>query len=118
MWLVVVLLVMFAVQVTVLAFPQMLFPNHLQSSSVVVYFDDQPRDEIAQMAENVEMRLRGSGYFDSSRTYRVFFFDSQSKYALFARLSLVTTKAQGFALSVFDNTYISGPNIAALAQMT
>lgn len=116
--LVIVLLVLFALHVTVLALPQMLFSNHLQSGTVVVYFDGQPRDEIARMAENVEMRLRSSGYYDSSRTCRVFFFDSQSKYALFARLSLVTTKAQGFALSVFDNTYISGPNITALAQMT
>ncbi|MGB5295455.1 MAG: hypothetical protein WBP34_10930 [Thermoanaerobaculia bacterium] len=118
LWLVVVLLALFALQVTVLAFPQILFSNHLQSGSVVVYFDGQPRDEIARMTENVEMRLHGSGYYDSSRTARVFFFDSQSKYAFFARLSLVTTKAQGFALSVFNNTYISGPNIAALAQMT
>ena len=118
LWLVVVLLVLFALQVALLAFPQILFSNHVRSGTVVVYFDGQAQDEIARMAENVEMRLRGSGYYDSSRTARVFFFDSQSKYAFFARLSLVTTKAQGFALSVFDNTYISGPNITAMAQIT
>jgi len=113
-----VLLALFALQVTVLAFPQILFARHLQSGTVVVYFDGQARDEIARIVEDVERRLLGSGYYDPSRTSRVFLFDNQLKYALFARLSLVTTKAQGFALSVFDNTFISRPNIAAMAHRT
>ena len=113
-----VLLALFALQVTVLAFPQILFARHLQSGSVVVYFDGQARDEIARIVEDVERRLLGSGYYDPSRTSRVFLFDNQLKYALFARLSLVTTEAQGFALSVFDNTFISRPNIAAMAHRT
>jgi len=118
LWLAVALLALFALQVTVLAFPQIQFSNHLQSGTVVVYFDGQAQEEIARLAENVEMRLRGSGYYESSLTHRVFFFDSQSKYAFFARLSLVTTQAQGFALSVFNNTYVSSPNIASLARRT
>jgi len=114
----VVLLALIALQVTVLALPQILMSNHLQSGTVVIYFDGQAEDKIARLAENVERRLRGSGYYDPSYTGQVFFFDSQFRYALVARLSLVSTKAQGFALSVFDNTYISGPNIAGMAQMT
>ena len=112
------LLALFGFQVAVLAFPQVLFSNRLQSSSVVVYFDDQAGDEVARMAESVETRLRGSGYYDPSVSHRVFLFGNQPKYAVFARLALVTPRAQGFALSAFGNTYVSGPNVAANAQMT
>jgi hypothetical protein len=64
----------------------------------------------------VDERLQGSGFYDPARTDRAFFFQSQSLYSLFARLTMVTPLAQGFAISAFGNSYVSATRVAALAE--
>ncbi len=118
LWIIAVLLILFALQATVLAFPQLIVGDNVQVGFVKMYYDDNSAIDIKQLAEDVDRRLRASGFYDSTRTECVFYFQSQRLYTLFARLSLVTPLAQGYNLSVFHNSFISGSRIAALAERT
>jgi hypothetical protein len=116
LWLVGVVLVLFALQLTVLAFPQVIISQSVQVGTVRIHHDGNPGIGINNLAAEVDERLRGSGFYDSSRTDRVFFCQSQGLYTLLARLAMVTPQAQGFALSVFGNSYVSNPRVTALAE--
>ncbi|MFC1475434.1 hypothetical protein ACFLQW_00345 [Candidatus Zixiibacteriota bacterium] len=118
LWLLVIVAALFALQVTVLAFPQLIVPQSVQVGSVKLYHDGFPEAEINQLAAEVERRLQASGFYDSSRTHRVFFFKNQGLYTLFARLTMVTPLAQGFGLSVFDNSFVSATRVNALGKRT
>lgn len=110
------LIALFALQITVLAFPQLLISNSVESGTITIYYDGTPSAEVGQKAIEVDERLQGSGFYDPSRTERVFFFRSQNLYTLFARLTMVTPLAQGFAISAFGNSYVSASRVAALAE--
>ncbi|UCD16695.1 MAG: hypothetical protein JSV44_09570 [Candidatus Zixiibacteriota bacterium] len=118
LWLSGLLLALFALQLTVLAFPQLVVTNCVQVGTVVLYYDEASSADIETLAADVEMRLRGSGFYDSTRINRVFFFQNQNLYALYARLTMVPPGAQGFCLPVFNNSFVSAPIIAALAAGT
>lgn len=109
-------LLLLGLYVTVLAFPQLIISHSVRAGTVVLYHDETPGPHINHLAGQVDMRLRASRFYDSSRTDRVFFIQSQGLYTLFARLSMIPPQAQGFCLSAFDNSFVSGNRVAALAE--
>jgi hypothetical protein len=113
-----VLLVLFAIQITLLAFPQVLVSNSVRAGAVVIHYDGPREPEIDPLAAEVKWRLQGSGLYDSTRADRVFYFRSQGLYTFFARLSGVQPEAQGFALSLFCNAFLSETNVTALGVRT
>jgi hypothetical protein len=110
------MIALFALQITVLAFPQLLISNSVEYGTVTVYYDGTPSADIGQLASEVDKRLQGSGFYDPSRTERVFFFQSQNLYTMFARLTMVTPLAQGFAISALGNSFVSASRVAELAE--
>jgi hypothetical protein len=116
--LVAVLLVLFAIQLALLAFPQLLVSNTARAGTVVIRYDGSTDPEMATLAEDVNRRLERSGLYDSTRSDRVFYLRNQGLYSFFARLSGVHPKAQGFELSLFGNAFVSETNVAALGART
>jgi len=118
LWAAVILLVLFCLQVTVLAFPQMLLSNSVKSGTVTLFYRGTQCDEYVRYASEVEERLKASGFYDSSRTNDVFYFQSERLYSFFVRLTFLPSIPQGYNLSVFGNSFVSGPKMAALGQWT
>lgn len=116
MWVAAVLFALFALQVTVLAFPQLIIPHSVQAGTVVIYYDGTPGTDVYKLANEVGKRLQGSGFYDSSRTDRVFLCQSQRLYTLFTLLAMVPKQAQGFGLSIFDNTFVSELRVTGLTE--
>jgi hypothetical protein len=118
LWIGIVILILIVLQVTVLAFPQLLLNDNVQVGTVSIYYDNGPDVYFRQLADEADRRLRLSGFYDSSRVDRVFFCQSDGLFSFFARLSLVTPSAQGFNLSIFGNSFINGKRIERLAGVT
>lgn len=116
LWIVVILLVLLSLPVTLLAYPQILVHNRVESGTVVLYYDGEPSPAMQELATAVDTRLGGCKYYDATRSDRVFYFHSQKLYSLFARLSLQTPRAQGFSLAIFGNSFVSHPRVTDLAK--
>ena len=116
--LVVLLLIVFALQITVLAYPQIIVRNNVTVGTVGLYYNGTNGEAMSRLAAETDRRLQASPYYDPARINRVFYFDSPGLYSLFARLSFVTTMSQGFELSLFGNSFINGPRIRSLKEKT
>jgi hypothetical protein len=92
--------------------------NCVQSGSVVLYFDGSAEQEMEALTIKVADRVRHSGFYDSSRTDRVFVFKNRNLYTFFARLALLKHIPQGFNLSVFGNSFVNSARNRALGEMT
>jgi hypothetical protein len=101
-----------------LAFPQVLCRHQVQAGSIRLYYDDMPETAARELAQAVDRRLRASGFTDSMGTARVFLFQRPSAYAWIARLSAVPRESQGFNLSLLGNTFVNGPRVAALGELS
>lgn len=101
-----------------LAFPQVLCRHQVQAGSIRLYYDDMPEAAASELARAVDHRLRASGLADSTGTARVFLLQRPSAYTWIARLSGVPREAQGFNLSLLGNTFVSGPRVAALGELS
>jgi hypothetical protein len=113
-----VLLVLVGAYVTILAWPQLMTAESAAAGRVVIYSDGIALEELQDIAIEVDRRLRASGCCDTSAVRRVFFFESADLFSIYTRLAMVQPSVQGFALSVFGNSYVSAPRIAALAERT
>lgn len=115
LWLILTVLILFGLQVTVLAFPQLMAANSVQSGTITLYYDGAPDAEVDCLAQQVDQRLKASGYYDPTRSDRVFYIRNQTTYNALARLAMVTPLAQGFNLSVLGNSFVCEARVTALA---
>lgn len=106
-WLVGVLALALAVDVSVLAFPQIYMDNKAEAGAVVVYYDGVQSDEFDRLAGQINNRLSGGRFYESSRADRVFVFRDQSLYEKIVRLAFLKPTPQGFHLSILGNSYVS-----------
>ena len=112
------ILIIIALQITVLAFPQIFVRNSVTVGTVRLYYNGTDKTNMTRLATDSDRRLRVSPYYDSTRVHRVFYFDNPGLFSLFARLSLLPNIPQGFELSIFENAFINGTRVAALKEMT
>ena len=115
LWLVAIILLLFSLQVTILAFPQIALPQYTQVGTVAIYYDGDLDTDIHKLASEVDRRLQASRFYNPSRRDRIFLFQSQKLYQFYARLAFVTPLAQGFNLSIISNSYLNVPRVMALA---
>jgi hypothetical protein len=92
--------------------------SSIQRGTVKIYYNGSSQAEMGKLADEVNRRLMASGFYDSSRTDRVFFFQNEKLYSFFVKLSLLKHTPQGFNLSIFGNSYVNGPFIKRLAEST
>lgn len=116
--LVVGVMALFAIQVGLLAFPQVLLGNKARAGVVVVHYPGDPDPWIQSLAEETDHRLRAGGFGDSESPERVFFFPDQGLYTLFARLARVPAEAQGFGVPLLRTNFVNGPRVEALGRRT
>jgi len=113
-----VLLIVCLIHAAVIAFPQTIFTNSVQSGAVSVYFDGDNEQAAAHIANEAEWRVRGSGYYDSTFSYKVFLIHNQFVYEYLSTILNLPGKAQGFALSLTGDAFISPSNVLALGNRT
>ena len=115
-WLVAVVMVVFGLQVGLLAFPQLLLANKAEAGSVVVYYDGDADPGVQILADDTDRRLRAGNFGVTGDPARLFFFRDQGLYSLFARLTGVPPQAQGFGISFLGTTYVSATRVEALGD--
>ncbi|PKK83240.1 MAG: hypothetical protein CVT49_09545 [candidate division Zixibacteria bacterium HGW-Zixibacteria-1] len=116
--LVTVIIAVFALQITVLAFPQMFVSKNIQRGSIKIFYDGDQDAYVAEIAEDVDSRLRATVFYDSTQNTNVYFLRNQGLYKMFVRLSMLPAAPQGFALSIFDNAFVDEARVKELAEMT
>ncbi|MCP3959095.1 MAG: hypothetical protein GY719_14690 [bacterium] len=109
-------LIVFGIQLAVLAFPQILLTNKVESGTISLYYDEGSSDLMLALAEEVDGRLQSSGLYDRSRRDRVYYFHNQSLYEFFVRLTLLREVPQGYNLSALGNSYVSASMVRSLAD--
>lgn len=109
----VALCLILAVPISALAFPYPLFDHQGKFDRCVVYSDGELDAEFAGVMKDVNRRLESVEVLPPDKANRVFLCRSQRLYSLFARLSLVNPKVQGFNLSLFGNTFVSVRRVEA-----
>ena len=117
-WPVLAVLLLFGFQVTLLAFPQVLFSDKTQVGTVTVFHDGLAEEQAVHLATEIDRRLRGSRFYDSTRSDRVFVFRRLSTYALYRKLTLSKTVPSGFNLSIFGNSYVCEAVVTELRAAT
>lgn len=104
-----VLVVLFLMQITALAYPQPMFDHKVQYGPLVFYSDAPIDDALDASLREVELRLAQNELYDHTETQHIFVCQKQRTYDIFRRLSLVPTPVPGFNLSIFDNSFVSVP---------
>jgi hypothetical protein len=105
-----------AVQIGLLAFPQILLSKEVRAGSVALHYRGATNPSMAAIAQEADHRLQSGGFGDPERPKDVFFFPQQDLYAFFARLARVPPQAQGFGISFLGNSFVSGPRVEALGE--
>ena len=82
LWLVAAVITVFALQVGLLAFPQLLLSNKAESGSVVVYYDGHFDPGVQQLVNDTDYRLRAGGFGDPENPERIFFFRDQGEFVI------------------------------------
>jgi hypothetical protein len=108
--------VLFALQVSTLAFPQPWFGHREQTDCCTVYSDVPFDAELRDVLRDVEDRLQAVELYEPGENYRIFLCGSPKRFALFARLAFVYPLVQGFNLSLLGNTFVSPTRIAELGE--
>lgn len=109
-------LLVLALYFTTLAYPQVAFRNSVKSGTVLLYYNGNNHEDMANLAAMSDWRLQGSPLYDATRTDRVFYFRNGKIFSFFARLSFLSTEIQGFNLSIFGNSFINGSRIDKLRE--
>ena len=114
-WCVLAAVVVFALQLTVLAYPQPFFSDRARAGAVTLYSDATGELPLDSLAWEADRRLRASDLYDSTRNDRVFLIHNEGTFRFFARISFLRPDLQGFNLSLFDNSFINLSRIQRMA---
>ncbi len=112
LWIVIVAVLLFVVQVSVLAFPSPWFDKSISKDNLTIYSKDLSSEKMEELVEDVHSRIEAVELYDQDVKLRVFVCPDQGLYNMFARLSLVPTSVPGFNLSILNNTFVSTPTLA------
>jgi hypothetical protein len=110
--------ILFALYVGLLAFPELLMANQVQSGPVVVHYDGESDPLVEEWAAEVRRRLESGGFGDLNHPRKVALFRDPGLYGLLARLARVHPRAQGFGLSLVGTSSVSETRVEELGQQT
>ncbi|MCP4204347.1 MAG: hypothetical protein GY769_20745 [bacterium] len=110
-----VLLMMMALYVAVLVYPNPLFAHHQRAGGFRVYSDRVPSVDVEELVAEVAEGLAAIEHELGSKTYKVYLCHSMRRYSFFARLTRRTPSSQAIGLSAPGNIFVSMPRLAQLA---
>ncbi len=117
-WPVGAILVLFGVQMTLLAFPQILFSDSTRIGTVTVYHDGLAEEDALRLAGEIDRRLQGSRFHDPTRRDKLFVFRSRKNYELYLKLVFLKVAPSGFNLPIFGNSYVCKAIVTELGEAT
>ena len=117
-WLVLAALLLFGVQITLLAFPQLLFSDSARFGTVTVFHDGLAEAQALRLATEVDRRLQGSRFHDPTRSDPLFVFRNRNTYELYLRLIFRKVAPSGFNLPIFGNSYVCEAVVTELGDAT
>jgi hypothetical protein len=117
-WLVLTVLVLFGIQVTLLAFPQILFSDSTRIGTVELFHDGLAEEQALRLATEIDRRLQGSRFHDSTRSDPVFVFRNRNTYELYLKLIFSQVAPSGFNLPIFGNSYVCEAVVTELGDAT
>ncbi len=107
---------LFTLQVSILAFPHPWF-GHREKSDCCTVYSDVPFDAgLRDVLKDVDERLQAVELYEAGENYRIFLCRNPKRFALFARLAFVSPRVQGFNLSLMGNTFVSPTRIIELGE--
>ncbi len=117
-WLVPIVLVLFGVQVSLLAFPQILFSDSTRIGTVTVYHDALTEESALRLATEIDRRLQGSQFHDATRKDKLFVFRNRNTYELYLKLVFLKVAPSGFNLPILGNSYVCEAVVTELGDAT
>ena len=119
-WIVVaitIILLIFTLDMIVLANPYPLFPYQTQFNNLTFHSDEPFNENLLDEIKQVNQQIINLEIYDPSHEMDLFLCQRQKTYNLLARLSFVQTNIPGFNLSVFNNSFISVERIKEIRQI-
>lgn len=110
-WVAVAIVLLLALQVSILAFPSPWFDGSVRKANLSLYYTGATRAEMEALVDDVLGRVRTAEVYREDVQLRVFICPSQGLFNLFARLSRVPTSVPGFNLSLLNNSFVSVPRL-------
>lgn len=97
--------------ITTLAFPYPLFLHKLEIDTLTMYSDQQIDSSMTDVLRDVQLRIEEIQIREPGQQHRIFLCQNQKLYSFISFLARMHPAAQGVMLSLFDNLFISQPNI-------
>ncbi|MDH3523432.1 MAG: hypothetical protein OES32_07570 [Acidobacteriota bacterium] len=110
-WVGLAIVLLFALQVSILAFPSPWFDGSVRKENLSLYYKGAARAEMQALVEDVLRRVQTAEVYREDVHLRVFICPSQDLFDVFARLSRVPTSVPGFNLSLLNNSFVSMPRL-------
>ncbi|MDH3627382.1 MAG: hypothetical protein OEV00_08465 [Acidobacteriota bacterium] len=117
-WSVLAVLVLFGCQITLLAFPQILFSDKTEIGTVVLHHDGLTEERALHLTTEIDRRLKGSRFHDPTRRDRVFVFRDRNNYELYRKLVFSKVVPSGFNLPTLGNSYVCEAVVVELGHAT
>jgi hypothetical protein len=109
------LLVLAALDVAVLAFPDPLFEHKRQFDGFTVYSDQPLPEQYGQIIEDARERIEAMDHVRPDASYDVFICNEPWRYSLLAFLSRRTSNSLAIGLSVFDHIFVNNTKVQRFA---
>ncbi len=117
-WAVLAALLLFGVQVGLLAFPQVFFSGRAEAGTVTLFHNGLRDEPALRLAADIDQRLQGSRFYDPTRRDRVFLFQDRNRYKQYLKLTFQRTVPSGFNLSMVGNSYVCEAVVRELGEAT
>lgn len=109
------LLVLAALDVAVLAFPNPLFEHRRQFNGFTVYSDQPLPEQYGRIIEDARTRIVAMDHVRLDANYDVFICNEPWRYSLLAFLSRRTSNSLAIGLSVFDHIFVNNTKVQRFA---
>jgi len=111
----IVLLILVALDVTILAFPQPLFDHKQRYGEFTIYSSEPFPEGFDQAAGDLRARIAAMEYARPGTDYRIFICGDERLYSLFAFLTRLGSDSLAIGVSYFGNVYLNETKVRRFA---
>jgi len=110
------LVILVAIWILALAFPQPFFSDSVSIDNITIYSDNKLAPGINTITSDIVYRLKTASMYDKSNAYDIFICNNQGLFEFFITLAMRDSHIQGLNLSLLGNSFISMTTVAALGR--